>query len=66
MTVEKGRQVISRLDVDAQVAIESSRSGAQGRSARPRERHCGVCGNPGHKERTCQVVINTFGEGYSN
>ena len=27
MTVEKGRQAIAQLDVDAQVAVESSRSG---------------------------------------
>ena len=66
MTVEKGRQAIAQLDVDAQVAVESSRSGGQGRSAQPRERHCGVCGKPGHNARTCQVVINTSGEEYSN
>ena len=66
MRVEKERQAIAQLDIDAQVAVESSRSGGQGRSAQPRERHCGVCGKPGHKERTCQVVINTFGEEYSN
>ena len=51
MTVEEGRQAIAQLDVDAQVAVESSRSGGQGRSARPRERHCGVCGKPGHNEK---------------
>ena len=66
MTAEKGRQAIDQLHVDAQVAVESSRSGGQGRSAQPRERHCGVCGKPGHNARTCQVVINTSGEEYSN
>ena len=64
--VEKGRQVIAQLDVDVQIAVGSLRSGGQGRSARPRERHCGVCGNLGHNARTCQVVINTSGEEYSN
>ena len=66
MKVEKGRQAIDQLHVDAQVAVESSRSGSQGRSAQPRKRHCGVCGKPGHNARTCQVVINTSGEEYSN
>ena len=66
MTVEEGRQAIDQLDVDAQVVVESSRSGGQGRSARPRERRCGVCGKPGHNARTCQVVIETSGEEYSN
>ena len=66
MTAEKGRQAIDQLHVDAQVAVESSRSGGQGRSARPKERRCGVCGKLGHNIRTCQVVINTSGEEYSN
>jgi len=58
MTVEKERQAIDQVHVDAQVAVESSRGGGQERSAQPRERHCGVCGKPGHNARTCQVVIN--------
>ena len=66
MTAEKGRQAIDQLHVDAQVAVESSRSGGQGRSAQPKERRCGVCGKLGHNIRTCQVVINTSGEEYSN
>ncbi|KAM5527928.1 transposase [Fusarium oxysporum f. sp. phaseoli] len=53
MTLEEGRQVIDQMDVDAQVVAESSRSGGQGRSARPRVRHCGICGKPGHNARTC-------------
>src|SRR4029434_945195 len=39
MTVEEGRQAIDQMDVDAQVIAESSRSGGQGRSARPGVRH---------------------------
>lgn len=66
MTAEKGRQAIDQLHVDVQVAVESSRSGGQGRSAQPKERRCGVCGKLGHNIRTCQVVINTSGEEYSN
>ena len=65
MTVEEGRQAINQMDIDAQVVAESSRSGGQGRSARAGVRHCGVCGKPGHNARTCQVVIETSGEEYS-
>jgi hypothetical protein len=53
MTVEEGRQVIDQMDVDGQVVAESSRSGGQGRSARPGVRHCGICGKPVHNARTC-------------
>ena len=65
MTVEEGRQAIDQMDINTQVVAESSRSGGQGRSARPGVRHCGVCGKPGHNARTCQVVIETSGEEYS-
>ena len=66
MAVEEGRQAIAQLEVVAQVAVESFRSGGQGRSAQPRERRCGICGKLGHNARTCQVVINTSEEEYSN
>jgi hypothetical protein len=66
MTIEEGRQAIDQVDVDAQVVAESSRSIGQGRSARPGVRRCGVCGKTGHNARTCQVVIETCGEEYSN
>ncbi|KAJ3545561.1 hypothetical protein NM208_g2452 [Fusarium decemcellulare] len=65
MRVEEGRQVIDQMDVDAQVVAESSRSGGRGRSVGPGVRRCGVCGKPGHNARTCQVVIETSGEEYS-
>jgi FtsZ-binding cell division protein ZapB len=65
MTVEEGRQVIDQMDIDAQVVAESSRSGGQGRSARPGVRRCGICSKPGHNTRTCQVVIKTSREEYS-
>lgn len=66
MTVDEGRQAVDQREVDAQVAAESSRSGGQGRSSRPGVRHCGVCGKPGHNARTCQVVLETSGEEYSD
>ena len=62
MTREEGRQAIDQMDVDVQAVAESSGSGGQERSARPRERCCGVCGKPGHNARTCQVVPETSGE----
>jgi hypothetical protein len=57
MTIEEAREAIDQMDVDTQVVAESSRSGGQGRSARPGVRRCGVCGKGGHNARTCQVVI---------
>jgi hypothetical protein len=65
MTVQEASQVIDQMDVDTQVARELSRSGARGRSARPGNRRCGVCGKAGHNARTCQVVIEISGEEYS-
>ncbi|KAJ3527259.1 hypothetical protein NM208_g10786 [Fusarium decemcellulare] len=65
MTVEDGRQAIDQMDVNAQVAAESSRRGGRGRSVGPGVRRCGICGKPGHNARTCQVVIETSGEEYS-
>ncbi|KAJ3545078.1 hypothetical protein NM208_g450 [Fusarium decemcellulare] len=65
MTVDQARQAIDQMDVDAQVVAESSRSGGHGRSVGPGVRRCGVCGKPGHNARTCQVVIETSGEEYS-
>ncbi|EGU73081.1 hypothetical protein FOXB_16409, partial [Fusarium oxysporum f. sp. conglutinans Fo5176] len=66
MTIEEGRQAIDQMDVDTQVVAESSRSGGQGRSARPSVRRCGTCGKTGHNARTCQEGIQASGEGYSN
>jgi hypothetical protein len=66
MTVDEGRQAIDQMDVNVQVVAELSRSGGQGRSARLRERRCGICSKPGHNSRMCQVVIETSGEEYSN
>ena len=66
MTVEEGRQAVNQRDVDAQVAAESSRSGGQGGSGRPKERRCGTCGKTGHNARTCEVVVESSGNEYSN
>jgi hypothetical protein len=65
MIVDQARQAIDQMDVDAQVVAESSRGGGRGRSVGPGVRRCGVCGKPGHNARTCQVVIETSGEEYS-
>ena len=66
MTVEERRQAINQMDGDTQVVAESSRSGGQGRLARPGVRRCSVCGKTRHNARTCQVVIETSGEEYSD
>ena len=66
MILDEGRGEIDQRDVDAQVAAESLRSSGRGRSAIPRERRCGTCGKAGYNARTCQAVIETSGEEYSN
>jgi hypothetical protein len=65
MTVEEASQVIDQMDINTQVVAELSKSGGQGRSGRPGSRRCGICGKTGHNARTCQVVIETSGEEYS-
>lgn len=56
-TIGESSQVIDQMDVDTQVAAESSRSGGRGKSVGPGIRHCGICGKTGHNARTCQEVI---------
>jgi hypothetical protein len=53
------------MDVDTQVATESSRSGGRGGSKGPRVLHCSKCGKAGHNARTCQEVIEVSAEEYS-
>ena len=66
MIVGEAREVIDQMNIDGQVEGESSRSGGQGGSARPRERRCGGCGKTGHNARTCQIVVVISEEEYSN
>jgi hypothetical protein len=64
ITVEEASQVIDQIDVNTQVVAESSRSGGQGRSARPGIRRCGICNKAGHNARTCQEMNEASGEEY--
>ncbi|KAM5529851.1 transposase [Fusarium oxysporum f. sp. phaseoli] len=66
MTIQEGQDLIDQMDVDMQVLTESSRSGGQGSSARPRVRRCGTCGKTGHNARTCQEGIEASGNEYGN
>ncbi|KAJ0132721.1 Uncharacterized protein HZ326_24208, partial [Fusarium oxysporum f. sp. albedinis] len=51
LTIEEASQAIDQMDVDRQVAAESSRSGGRGRSEGPRVCHCSKCGKAGHNAR---------------
>jgi hypothetical protein len=64
--VREAREVIYQINIDRQIEGESSRSGGQGGSARPRGRRCGGCGKTGHNARTCQIVVAISEEEYSN
>jgi hypothetical protein len=66
MTIQEGQDLIDQIDVDTQVVAESSRSGGQGSSMRPRVRRCGTCGKTGHNARTCQDGIEASGDEYSS
>ena len=66
MTVEEGREAIDQIDINTQIQTESSKTGGQGGSAQPKERRCRTCGKTGHNARTCQAVIETSGEEYSD
>ena len=66
MTVEEGQASIDQMDVNTQIAAESSRRGGRGRSVQPRERRCSVCGKPGHNARTCKVEVEVSGQEYSD
>ena len=57
MNIGIGQSQIDQMDVDMQVAAESSRSCGRGRSVGPGVRRCGTCGKTGHNARTCQEVI---------
>jgi hypothetical protein len=65
ISAQDALQVIDQMDVDTQVAAESSRSGGRGRSVGPGVRRCGICGKTGHNARTCQVVPESSGQEYS-
>jgi hypothetical protein len=66
LALGEASQAIDQMDVNTQVAAESSRSGGQGSSGRPRVRHYGKCGKPGHNTRTCQEEIKVNIEEYSD
>ena len=62
MTIGNSQSQIDQIDVDTQVAAESSKSGSQGRSVGPGVRRCGICSKTGHNARTCQEVIEVIDE----
>jgi hypothetical protein len=66
LTIAEASQVIDQMDVDTQVAAESSRSSGRRRSQGPRVMHCGKCGKAGHNTRTCQEEIEVNLEEYSD
>jgi hypothetical protein len=57
MTVEQGRAAIDQIDVDTQIVAESSRSGGQGESARPKERRYGACSKTECNVRNCEIIV---------
>jgi hypothetical protein len=66
MTIGNGQSQIDQIDVNTQVAAETSRSGGQGSLGQPRVRHCESCGKAGHNARTCQETIEISEEEVSD
>jgi hypothetical protein len=66
ITIQEGQDLIDQMDIDMQVMAESSRSGGQESSVRPRVQRCGTCGKTGHNVRTCQERIEASRDEYSN
>jgi hypothetical protein len=46
INIEEGSDLVDQVDVNTQIMAESSRSGGQGSSARPRVRRCGLAARP--------------------
>jgi hypothetical protein len=66
LIIEEVSQVIDQMDVNTQVAADSSRSGGCRGSRGSRVMHCSKCGKAGHNARTCQEEIEVNMEEYSD
>ena len=62
LTIEQAQALKDQNDATQQLEAETSQRGSRTRRPETRMRRCGVCGQPGHNARTCQVVICASGE----
>jgi hypothetical protein len=66
MTVQEASQVIDQMDVDTQVVAESSRSGGQGRSARPVFGVVVYAARPGIMQGPVRRLLSHLGKSIAN
>ena len=66
LSIEEVKDILTQRDVDSQLQTETQQSGGRTRRAETRPRSCGVCKQPGHNARTCQVVLSESEESDSD
>ena len=66
LSIEEVKDILSQRDVDSQLQTETQQSGGRTRRAETRPRSCGICKQPGHNARTCQVVLSESEESDSD
>lgn len=59
MSLAEGQDQKAQKDVDIQVKQEAQQGSGRAPRSETKKRRCGVCGNTGHNDRTCQVVISS-------
>lgn len=62
LTVQDGQDLLDQKDVEQQVQQEMREGRGRAKRVETRERHCGICGKPGHNARTCQEDVETTKE----
>lgn len=66
LSITEVQDILSQKDVDNKLQTETQQTGGCTRRAETRLRSCGVCGQPGHNARTCQVVLSKSEESDSD
>jgi hypothetical protein len=65
MTLQEGQHLESRSRIEVVIKQETQNNGTSRRRVEKGPRRCGTCGNAGHNARTCQIVVSSSEEEYS-
>jgi hypothetical protein len=65
MTLQEGHHLESRSRIEVVIKQETQNNGTSRRRVEKGPRRCGTCGNAGHNARTCQIVVSSSEEEYS-
>jgi hypothetical protein len=66
LTVQESQDLQAQAEVEEQVQQETRAQGGRKKRDETRQRRCGTCGKTGHNARTCQEVVETSEEEYSD